>query len=252
MRKLGLAVGGLVVVVALALAAAVMFNQPPFDPAAYQSYLQPSINPKPDQRVLEVTMQGTPAEIAGPSIGLLYKTLRAVQREYPEAKMAAPRARWPKDVDTPQKQWIGRFALPLPDRVLSLPAGADGAAQQLRVTTWVYGDTAEILHIGSYSTEDATIAKLKQYIADQGYEIIGEHEEEYLKGPGMFFAGDPAGYYTMIRYPVKKLAPPKNDDEDEGDDDEGDEDEGDDDDDGVSPPVKPRGEGDEPTNNDDE
>ncbi len=32
----------------------------------------------------------------------------------------------------------------------------------------------------------------------------GEHEEEYLKGPGMFGTGGPEKYLTIIRYRLKK------------------------------------------------
>jgi hypothetical protein len=45
-------------------------------------------------------------------------------------------------------------------------------------------------------------------IADQGYEIAGPHEEEYLRGPGMLFAGDPEGYLTLIRYEVRRKTSP--------------------------------------------
>ena len=34
--------------------------------------------------------------------------------------------------------------------------------------------------------------------------MVGEHEEEYLRGPGMFSKGDPEKYLTIIRYRVKK------------------------------------------------
>jgi hypothetical protein len=41
-------------------------------------------------------------------------------------------------------------------------------------------------------------------VLDSGYVIAGEHEEEYIKGPGMFSKGDPEKYLTIIRYRVKK------------------------------------------------
>ncbi len=45
-----------------------------------------------------------------------------------------------------------------------------------------------------------------KFIKAQGYEVIGVHEEEYLKGPTMFSKGDPKKYVTIIRYRVKKSA----------------------------------------------
>ena len=74
----------------------------------------------------------------------------------------------------------------------------------MTLTTWEYGDVAEMLHVGPYDREEPTIAKLKQFIKECGYEIVGEHEEEYLKGPGMFSKGNPDKYLTIIRYRVKK------------------------------------------------
>ncbi|MDP2984459.1 MAG: GyrI-like domain-containing protein [Candidatus Latescibacter sp.] len=63
---------------------------------------------------------------------------------------------------------------------------------------------AEILHIGPYDREEPAITRLTAFIKDKGYSIVGDHEEEYLKGPGMFSKGNPEKYYTIIRYRVEK------------------------------------------------
>jgi len=42
------------------------------------------------------------------------------------------------------------------------------------------------------------------FIEENEYKVTGAHEEEYLKGPGMFFMGNPKKYQTIIRYPVEK------------------------------------------------
>ena len=52
--------------------------------------------------------------------------------------------------------------------------------------------------------ETPTIEKLKAFINERGYEISGDHEEEYLKGPGMFFKGNLNKYRTIIRYELVK------------------------------------------------
>lgn len=65
---------------------------------------------------------------------------------------------------------------------------------------------AEILHVGPYTAEAPTISRLKKFIVESGFEVIGEHEEEYLKGPGMFFKGNPEKYYTIIRYRIRRSA----------------------------------------------
>ncbi|MBN2445076.1 MAG: hypothetical protein JXJ04_27215, partial [Spirochaetales bacterium] len=56
---------------------------------------------------------------------------------------------------------------------------------------------------GPYEAEVPTIEKLEAFIKEQGYSIIGDHEEEYLKGPGMGFV-NPRDYYTIIRYRITK------------------------------------------------
>jgi hypothetical protein len=119
-------------------------------------------------------------------------------------EMAAPRARWPKPFNTPRNEWVGLYGIPVPMTVMSLPEQENTSNTKVALTAWKYGDVAEVLHIGPYSDEMPTIEKLFAFIKQQGYEIAGDHEEEYLKGPGMFFTGDPKKYYTIIRYRVVK------------------------------------------------
>lgn len=85
-----------------------------------------------------------------------------------------------------------------------MPAQKKDLEPRVKIEYWEYGQVAEILHIGSYSEESPTIERLHQFIKDSGYKIVGDHEEEYLKGPGMFFKGNPAKYRTIIRCRVEK------------------------------------------------
>jgi effector-binding domain-containing protein len=96
--------------------------------------------------------------------------------------------------------------MPVPDSVTALPSKGPEAGLEVALATWEYGEVAEILHVGPYSAEEPTVARLKSFIAERGYEIAGAHEEEYLRGPGMLFAGDPGSYLTLIRYPVRRRA----------------------------------------------
>jgi hypothetical protein len=75
----------------------------------------------------------------------------------------------------------------------------------MRIENWEYGLTAEILHLGPYGDEAEDIAALKRFISANGLAIRGPHEEEYVKGPGMLFKGNPAKYRTWIRYPVARI-----------------------------------------------
>ena len=94
--------------------------------------------------------------------------------------------------------------MPVPAGTTALPPYKAESGLSVRLEPWEYGDVAEILHIGPYDREKPTVERLLAFIRAGGYEAIGDHEEEYLKGPGMFFRGDPEKYQTIIRYRVKK------------------------------------------------
>lgn len=177
----------------------------------YQDLIHPQMRPQADVHMLVVEAKGDPATTSKQAFSLLFKTYFAI----PGVKksllhMPAPRARWavpngidPKDwAQVPKEQWIGTYALPVPETVVVLPEGAATAGLPVRLETWRYGTVAEILHQGRYSEEKADIDTLHEFIQAQGYAISGAHEEEYVKGPGMFLMGDPAKYLTIIRYAV--------------------------------------------------
>jgi effector-binding domain-containing protein len=176
------------------------------DLSPYLALRDPAIRTMPSQRVLEVEARGAPGKVGKKAFGLLMKAyygVKGVSNGGPDFK--PPRARWPVAASTPQDEWIGRYAMPLPDsiQVGNLPKAPEGMS--IRVTTWEYGEVAEILHIGPYSRETPTIERLRDFIGTRGYRIVGEHEEEYCRGPGMFFRGNPEKYYTVIRYRVEKV-----------------------------------------------
>ena len=134
-------------------------------------------------------------------VGDLFKTWYSLPMK--DKRMVAPRARWPKPFNTPRGEWVGLWAMPVPRNITNLPAGT---ASYIRLEEWTWGQTAEILHAGPYSTELPTVEKLHAFISNSGYVIAGDHEEEYIVGPGMFGPGDTNKYLTIIRYPVKAAA----------------------------------------------
>lgn len=172
----------------------------------YDYLLDPQISAKPAQTMLVYEAAGDPNETVGEAFGALFSTFFKLKRAH-DMDMAAPIARWPKGADTPKSEWVGIYGMPVSDSVTEIPAQALEEHPGLKLETWEYGDVAEILHIGSYASEGPTVAKLHQFITESGYEIAGLHEEEYLKGPGMFSKGNPEKYYTIIRYPVRKMVP---------------------------------------------
>lgn len=182
------------------------FMMPGPDLSQFEHLQEPQISTKPNLKVIVVKAKGSPNEIGGKAFGLLFKTYFKIKGVPKGPQQQAPRARWPISADTPQSEWVGLYAMPVPESVAELPEyeAEPGLTMEL-MTTWEYGEVAEILHIGPYDKEEPTIEKLHTFIEENSYEIVGLHEEEYLKGPGMFFKGNPEKYYTIIRYRVKKV-----------------------------------------------
>ncbi len=165
------------------------------DLSQYDKLKNPQIRKIPDkQKMLVVEKKGDPNVTAGEA----FSTLFSAFFKLPGAKMDPPRARWLNTLTDPREEWVGLYALPLPDSVDSLPTGVEG----VKIDYWEYGEVAEILHVGPYSEETPTIERLIAFIADQGYEIAGPHEEEYLRGPES--GPDSSKYITIIRYQIRK------------------------------------------------
>ena len=190
-------------VIIIGITAYFFFKGP--DVSRYLYLKEPRIGEQPDQPMLVVEAKGDPNVIGGKVFSLLFKTYYAL-RDNAKSFTIAPRARWPiAETLPPKDQWQGSYALPVsatarfPEKFM-----VDDPSLKVALVTWPYGKVAEILRIGPYSAEAPAIEKLKTFIKDQGYRIIGEHEEEYVKGPSMFGPGDPNKYYTIIRYRVKK------------------------------------------------
>jgi hypothetical protein len=174
--------------------------------AQFEYLKDPQVRILPDLKVLQVEVKGEPELVGSQAFGLLFKTYFQLKGVPKGPDQPAPRARWPLALDTPKDQWVGKYAIPVPDSVDSLPSQEAGdAGLRVTLTTWEYGDVAEMLHVGPYDREERTIAKLTGFIKECGYEPVGDHEEEYLKGPGMFSQGNPDKYLTIIRYRVKKV-----------------------------------------------
>lgn len=199
----------LVAVVILAVAAFVVWiglpKGPTYEEVAHLA--EPRIASLDPQKVLVVTAMGDPNEVGQQAFGLLMKTyfgLEGVPKS--GSGLGSPRARWPLDASIPAREWVGRYAIPVPDHVSTVSSGASKTGLTVTLEVWEYGEVAEILHVGSYDSEMPTIDRLKAFIQARGLKIVGEHEEEYLRGPGMIFRGNPDRYLTLIRYPVEPVS----------------------------------------------
>lgn len=175
------------------------------DLSEFQHLRDPRVTHKPPLRMLVTELTGAPAETVGPAFKALYGVRYSLDNpdDGLEARDRAPRARWPVSVDTPDEQWRGIFGVPISKSIAQLPAEAAETKPPVRLETWEYGTVGEILHIGSYDSEPPTVDRLFAFVREKECTITGLHEEEYLKGPGMFLAGNPDEYQTIIRYPLR-------------------------------------------------
>lgn len=76
--------------------------------------------------------------------------------------------------------------------------GPDALAD-LRLETFAEGKCAQILHVGPFTAEGPTIAKVHAFIAEHG-ELRGKHHEVYLSD---VTKADPAKWKTIIRQPFR-------------------------------------------------
>ena len=168
------------------------------DLSQYEGLVQPRVTRMDSQWMIVTKAHGNPNVAAKHAFQILFKTYYRYADKKERGASKAPRARWPLTnlQDTDMNTWEGEYGIPVSDG-FPTPSNAE-----VKLEKWEYGMVAEILHKRSYETEPATVQKLTRYIEDHQYQIIGDHEEEYLKGPGMFFKGNPDHYLTLIRYRV--------------------------------------------------
>ncbi|HET8844047.1 MAG TPA: GyrI-like domain-containing protein [Ktedonobacteraceae bacterium] len=73
------------------------------------------------------------------------------------------------------------------------------ALVKLRLEIFHEGLAAQIMHIGPYSTEAPTVARLHTFIEEQGYTFTQKHHEIYLSDPRR---ADPTRMRTILRQPM--------------------------------------------------
>lgn len=173
--------------------------------AAKKLNTDPEIVELPARTMAVVHTAGDPNELGETVFKALYGaayTLKFdLKKQGIEFKMEPPRARWFAGADwkeVPREQWEAAWGLPVPDGTTDVPQKVP--EHPVVVETWAYGTVAQILHLGPYADEEPTIDRLHGFIAEQGYEICGPHEEEYRSMPGAKVQK------TVIRYQVRPKA----------------------------------------------
>jgi hypothetical protein len=165
------------------------------------SKTEPQILEMPPQKMAVVNAKGAPDKVFSEFMPALYGSVYTLKvdlkkKGLPTFKVSGLRARYPDACLVPKDKWTMIIGLPIPQETTSLPQKV--ANIEVKVEPWEYGTVAQILHLGPYDQEDATVERLHHFVEDSGYEIAGVHEEEYLTSP------DAKVIKTIIRYAVKK------------------------------------------------
>lgn len=164
-------------------------------------FLDPKIISMSPQKMAVVTTIGDPnmvTEMAMKAIfGAVYNLKFSLKKQGIEFKVEPIRARWPDAHLVAKEQWTGIWAIPVPEDTVTVVQKVPDI--EVRIETWQYGDVAQILHLGSFSTEGPTVARLHDFITESGWRISGAHEEHYLTRM------DAREQRTLIRYPVQKV-----------------------------------------------
>ncbi len=192
MKRKKLKIIGIILIAIVAAGLTVKFVSDQKYLSQFDHLKEPKISTKPNQNMLVADVKGVPEEVSGPAIGKLYKF---VYKYKDPNQPPVLRARW--QFDDKNNVAAGQYGIPIK---AGIKVDQDGVKSEV----WEYGTVAEILHIGSYDIEKPTVDRLTKFISDNGYRIVGDHEEEYVKGPGMIFKGNPDNYRTIIRYRIEK------------------------------------------------
>jgi len=118
----------------------------------------------------------------------------------------------PEALQTDRDAWNWTMMIAVPDDVTAaeVAAAADAAARRrplpaaalVRLERFAEGQAAQVMHIGPYAEEAPTIARLHEFVAEQGYELRGRHHEIYLGDPRRTA---PERLKTVLRHPVKRI-----------------------------------------------
>ncbi len=169
---------------------------------------------------LSITGQGAPGgPTFGRKVGLLYGAAFAVKmrsrsagRDYSVAPMEG--LWWGSKkghdfMDEPRETWNWKLLIRVPefitDKDVSAAIGAGagqgtGGMQEVKLETLAEGRCVQVLHVGPYDQEDATIAAMMDFAKEKGLTINGPHHEIYLSDPNRT---EPAKLRTILRQPVR-------------------------------------------------
>ncbi|RPH74687.1 hypothetical protein EHM76_03090 [bacterium] len=76
------------------------------------------------------------------------------------------------------------------------------AFARLRLETFHEGPSIQVMHIGPYASEPATVQRMHEFAGQHGLRLRHDHHEIYMGDPRR---ADPAKLKTILRHPVEPL-----------------------------------------------
>lgn len=164
--------------------------------------LVPHLVKIPKRTVLTITAVGSPKVVftnTMPSLyGTAYGTMFKVYK--PQGKKMAVGhlvSAYPDAHRKPKTKWTITSDLEVSDFVTAKALIQKNSKLPVKLAKRPAATYAQILHVGTYASENPTITLLHKYMKEEKLTIVGPHEEVYLSRPG-------PRAKTMIRYAVKK------------------------------------------------
>jgi len=187
----------------------------------YSSSTKPSIVEVPPAKFLTITGRGEPGgEAYQAALNALYSVAYTVKFKAKAAGndfvvMGLEGLWWWDDPEAsfhevPREEWNWKSMIRQPDFVT--PGAVEEAKAEARekkglkeidrvvLEEFHEGLSAQIMHIGPYSEEGETVAKLHRFIEENGYKPRGHHHEIYMTDPRRTA---PEKWKTIIRQPIK-------------------------------------------------
>ena len=114
-------------------------------------------------------------------------------------------------MDIPKEQWCWKLLIRTPDFVRSADMNSARKAlrekakppefENVKIETIRQGRCVQMLHVGPYCDEPATVEAMRQFAAESGLRLHGKHHEIYLSDPRRV---PPQRLRTILRHPVRK------------------------------------------------
>jgi hypothetical protein len=189
----------------------------------YNAKTEPALIDVPELNCLMIDGQGDPnsgtefQEAMGALYALAYTTKFSLKKQDPtkDFKVMMPEALWwnhaDGTIDLEHKEtWQWTLFLVVPDFVSAevIAAARDEvrakkkpvpSLDKVRLERFREGKSVQVMHIGPYADEPASIAKMHQLAADLGLKLRGKHHEIYYSDPRRT---KPEKMRTILRQPV--------------------------------------------------